>query len=120
MISLIKRYKGIREYNKLQKLKQDIINAKKRRTYALLKEIRQAFNNKQAVINIKRQLLGGVVDEDVKKILVTEKGILFKQIYLLKKLMTWPTSLSIKAKWRRRSEAINAVTAYYHVKKGGF
>ena len=50
----IKPHKGTREYNNLQKSKQDAINARKRRTYALLKAVRQAFNDEQAVIDIER------------------------------------------------------------------
>jgi Protein of unknown function (DUF3435) len=42
-----------------------------------------------------------------------------EQIHLLDKLMTWPTSSSLEAEWRRRSEAINAVTAYCRVEEGG-
>jgi Protein of unknown function (DUF3435) len=115
----IERHKGTREYNKLQKLKQDITNAKKRQTYALLKEARHNFDDEQAVIDIEHQLSGGAVDKAVKETLATEEGMLPEQIHLLDKLMTWPTSLSLEAEWRRRSEAINAVTVYCHVEEGG-
>ena len=46
------------EYDKLQKSKQDVIDAKKRGTYALLKVVRPAFDDEQAVIDVERQLLG--------------------------------------------------------------
>lgn len=66
-----------------------------------------------------RQLSGGAVDEDAKEMLATEEDMVPEQICLLDKLMTWPTSLSLEAEWRRRSEAINAVTAYCGVEAGG-
>jgi Protein of unknown function (DUF3435) len=119
VVSPIEQYKGTREYNKLQKSKQDVINVRKRRTYALLKEARQAFDDDQMVIDIKRQLSGGAVDEDAKEMLATEEGMFPEQIHLLEKLMTWPTSLSLEAEWRRRSAAIDAVTAYCRVEEGG-
>lgn len=87
--------------------------------YALLKEARQAFDDEQAVIDIERQLSGGAVDDDAKRMLVTEEGMLPEQIHLLEKLVTWPTSLSLEAEWRRRNQAINAVTAYCRVEEGG-
>lgn len=71
------------------------------------------------MIDIERQLSGGAVDEDAKETLATEEGMLPEQIYLLEKLMTWPTSLSLEAEWRRCSEAMNAVTAYCRVEEGG-
>ncbi len=111
--------KGTRGYDKLQKSKQEVVKAKKRRTYALLKEVRQTFDDEQAVIDIERQLSGVAVDEDAKEMLATEEGMLPEQIFLLEKLMTWPTSSSLEAESRRRSEAINAVTAYCRVEEGG-
>jgi Protein of unknown function (DUF3435) len=119
VVSPIERCKGTREYNKLQKSKRDVINARKRRMFALLKTTRQAFDDEQAVIDIERQLSGAAVDDDAKEMLVTEEGMLPEQIQLLEKLMTWPSSLSLEDEWRRRSEAINAVTAFCRVEEGG-
>jgi Protein of unknown function (DUF3435) len=119
LVGPIERCKGSREYNKLQKLKRDVVNTRKRRMYALLKATRQAFDDEQAVIDIERQLSGGAVDEDAKEMLATKEGMLPEQIFLLAKLMTWPTSLSLEAESRRRSEVINAVTAYCRVEEGG-
>lgn len=59
------------------------------------------------------------VDDDAKEVLTTEGGMLPGQIYLLDKLMTWPTSMSLEDEWKRRSEAINAITAYCRVEEGG-
>jgi Protein of unknown function (DUF3435) len=119
LVGPMEQYKGTPEYHKLQKSKQDVINAKKRRAYTIRKEARQDFDDEQAVIDIERQLSGGAVDEDAKEMLATEECMLPEQIRLLDKLMTWPTSLSLEAEWRRRSEAINAVTAYCRVEEGG-
>jgi Protein of unknown function (DUF3435) len=119
VVDPIERYKSTREYNKFQMLKQDIIKARKRRMYALLKETRQAFDNEQAVIDIERQLSGGAVDNDVKKMVMTEENMLPEQIHLLKVLMTLPKSFSLEAEWRRRNQAINAVTVYCRVEEGG-
>jgi Protein of unknown function (DUF3435) len=119
VVAPIERCKGTREYNKLQRSKRDVINARKRRTYALRKAVRQAFDDEQAVIDIERQLSEAAVDDDAKEMLATEEGMLPEQIHLLKKLMTWPTSLSLEDEWCRRSKAINAVTAYCRVEEGG-
>ncbi|KAK9311428.1 hypothetical protein V1524DRAFT_41933 [Lipomyces starkeyi] len=37
----------------------------------------------------------------------------------MEKLMTWPTSDSIEAEWRRRNEAVEAVRVYCDVLEGG-
>ena len=113
------RCQGTEEYYKLQKSKQEVINARKRRTYALLKEIRESFDDNQAVIDIEQQLSGGAIDEGVKERPATEEGMLPEQIHLLEKLTTWPTSLQIEDEWHRRSEAIKAVTVYCRVEEGG-
>lgn len=40
-------------------------------------------------------------------------------VTLSEKLMTWPTSDSIEAEWRRRNEAVEAVRVYCDVIEGG-
>lgn len=42
-----------------------------------------------------------------------------QQIFLLERLMTWPTSLSLEVEWRRRNEAVEAVRMYCDVREGG-
>jgi hypothetical protein len=42
-----------------------------------------------------------------------------EQIYLLEKLLTWPTSHSLEDEWRRRNAAAEAVTLYCPVLEGG-
>lgn len=110
---------GTQESNNLQSLKREITKTRSRQARALLKEVKQSFDNRQAVIDIERQLSGGAVDEAIEEKLVTEGTMLPQQIYLLEKLTTRPTTSSLEDEWRRRSEAINAVTAYCHVQEGG-
>ncbi|KAJ5871100.1 uncharacterized protein N7529_003453 [Penicillium soppii] len=42
-----------------------------------------------------------------------------QQIFLLGKLTTWPTTLSLEAEWTRRNEAVEAVRMYCDVREGG-
>jgi Protein of unknown function (DUF3435) len=58
VVSPIEPSKGTPDYNKIQKSKQDVIDATKRGTYALLKAVRQAFDDEQAETDIERQLWG--------------------------------------------------------------
>jgi Protein of unknown function (DUF3435) len=71
------------------------------------------------MIDIERQLLGDAIDEGVKEKLATKEGMLPQQIHLLEKLTMWPTSSCVEDEWCRRSEVINAVTAYCSVEEGG-
>lgn len=88
---------------------------------ALKKEVRKAFDRKQAVIDIERQLRSGtaVHDEEAKEVLRTEVKMPPEQIRLLEKLFTWPTSHSLNDEWRRRNAATKAVTDYCPVLEGG-
>ncbi|KAE8371057.1 hypothetical protein BDV26DRAFT_299140 [Aspergillus bertholletiae] len=81
---------------------------------------RGEFDEEQAVLDIERQLAGtAILDEEAKEQLQIEEQLLPQQIYLLGKLMTWPTSLSVEAEWQRRNEATEAVRLYCDVLEGG-
>jgi hypothetical protein len=41
-----------------------------------------------------------------------------EQIFLLEKLMIWPTSLSLEREWKRRNEVVEAVRIYCRVREG--
>lgn len=45
--------------------------------------------------------------------------MLHQQIFLLRKLTTYPTSLSLEAEWTRQNKAIDAVRIYCDVREGG-
>jgi hypothetical protein len=91
---------------------------RKRLLYKLRIQIREEFDNKQAVIDIERQLSGLAVDEDAKATL-QEEEIPPQQIHLLEKLMTWPTSRSVEDELRRRDAGVEAVRVYCGVFEGG-
>ena len=42
-----------------------------------------------------------------------------EQIFLLEKLMTWPTSLSLEREWKRRNEVVEAIRMYCRVREDG-
>jgi hypothetical protein len=82
--------------------------------------VRNAFDRKQAVIAIERQLSGTAIhDEETKQVLRTEVQMLSEQISLLEKAFTWPTPHSLEDEWARRNTAIKAVTKYCTVPEGG-
>lgn len=112
--------KDSEQLDKLERLKKAVTNTRKRLLYALRIRVRQEFDEEQAVIDIERQLSGTALhDEETKETLQKEEQMLPEQVSLLEKLMTWPTSASIEAEWRRRNEAVEAVRAYCDVLEGG-
>jgi hypothetical protein len=113
-----KRRKGL---DRLEKLKRNVTNTRSRLLYELRKRVREEFDNSQAVKDIERQLAAGtaVHDDQTKKILAVRENMLPQQIFLLEKLMTWPTSRSLELEWRRRNEAVEAVRMYCGVREGG-
>jgi hypothetical protein len=69
-------------------------------------EVRNAFDRKQAVIDIERQLLWtAIYDEETKQVLRTEVQMPREQICLLEKVFTWPASRSLEDEWARRNAA---------------
>ncbi|KAL4810583.1 hypothetical protein BDV18DRAFT_127695 [Aspergillus unguis] len=109
-----------RRLDKLDKLKRGVTNTRNRLQYALRQRVREEFDEEQAVIDIERQLAGTAIpDKEAKEQLQIEEQLLPQQIYLLGKLMTWPTSMSVEAEWQRRNEATEAVRLYCDVLEGG-
>ncbi|OJD21465.1 hypothetical protein ACJ73_07195 [Blastomyces percursus] len=72
------------------------------------KQVREEFDDEQAVIDIERQLSGMALDEEAKETL-EEEQMLPAQIHLLSKLLTWPTSRSVEEELRRRDAGVEAV-----------
>lgn len=90
---ICRRNPSPRNRSRLDRLVQDVNKTFNRLLRALKKEVRKAFDRKQAVIDIERQLSGTAVhDEEAKEILRTEVKMPPEQIRLLEKLFTWPTS----------------------------
>lgn len=112
--------KGHKTLDRLHQLKKNVTNTRNRLLYDLRKRVREDFDSHQAVVDIGRQLAGSALyDEETKEILRTEEHMLPQQIFLLGKLTTWPTSLSLEAEWTRRNEAVEAVRMYCDVREGG-
>jgi hypothetical protein len=111
---------SLKKLDRLDRLKRNVTNTRNRLLYDRRKKVRDEFDSDQAVIDIERQLGGSALhDEETKEILRTEEQMLPQQIFLLEKLTTWPTSLSLEAEWRRRNEAVEAVRMYCDVREGG-
>ncbi|KAJ5098530.1 hypothetical protein N7532_005531 [Penicillium argentinense] len=110
-----------REVDRHEQLKRNVINTRSRLLYDLRKRVREEFDSSQAVKDIQRQLAAGtaVHDDETRERLVAEENMLPEQIFLLEKLMTWPTSLSLEREWKRRNEAVEAVRMYCRVREGG-
>jgi hypothetical protein len=105
---------------RLDKLTRDVANTFGRLERRLRDKIRKDFDREQAVIDIKRQLSGSAVNDEVaKELLRTEDHMSPEQINLIEKLLTWPTSQSLEAEWERRNAAVAAVSQYCSVQEGG-
>uniref|UniRef100_A0A093UP37 Uncharacterized protein n=1 Tax=Talaromyces marneffei PM1 TaxID=1077442 RepID=A0A093UP37_TALMA len=105
---------------RLKRLKKAVTNTRQRLLYALRSRIRREFDDEQAVIDIEQQLAGtAVADDETKEMLQNKDRMPPELVTLNEKLMTWPTSDSIEAEWRRRNEAVEAVRIYCDVLEGG-
>ncbi|KAJ5737405.1 uncharacterized protein N7483_002530 [Penicillium malachiteum] len=107
--------------DRLEKLKRNVTNTRSRLLYDLRKRVREEFDSSQAVKDIERQLTAGTVvhNDETRELLVARESMLPQQIFLLEKLMTWPTSRSLEQEWKRRNEAVEAVRMYCGVREGG-
>lgn len=104
-----------------EQLKRNVTNTRSRLLYDLRKRVREEFDSSQAVKDIQRQLVAGtaVQDDETKERLAARENMLPEQIFLLEKLMSWPTSLSLEREWKRRNDAVEAVRMYCRVREGG-
>jgi hypothetical protein len=97
-----------------------VLQTKKPELCDLRKRAREEFDSQQAVVDIERQLAGSALSgQETKEILLTEEHMLPKQILLMERLTTWPTTLSVEVEWTRRNEAVEAVRMYCDVLEGG-
>jgi hypothetical protein len=78
------------------------------------KEIRQEFSQKQAVINIKRQLTGSAVNnKPTCKVLQQEFIMPPEHVLLVESFFMWPTSDLLEDEWARHNKTIIAGVQYY-------
>lgn len=105
---------------KLERLKKAVTNTRNRFLYALRICIRRDCDDEQAVIDIEQQLAGTAVHDTETKERLQQKDQMPPELVVLnEKLMTWPTSHSIEAEWRRQNEPVEAVRVYCDVLEGG-
>ena len=83
----------------------------------LLKNIKKNWDNKQAIIDIKRQLSRVIFSEDIKATLEfnNDKSVKYKR--LIKVIITL-LSTSLEDKIYRHNNTINAVVDYYNIEEG--
>ncbi|OJD22678.1 hypothetical protein ACJ73_05976, partial [Blastomyces percursus] len=103
---------------KFERRKDDVKKTRNRLLYRYRKQVREEFDDEQAVIDIERQLSGMALDDEAKETL-EEEQMLPAQIHLLSKLLTWPTSRSVEEELRRRDAGVEAVRMYCGVLEGG-
>lgn len=102
------------------KLARERVNTLSRLERILRKKTRMEFDRKQAKRDIERQLSGTAVDdEEAKEVLRSEDQMLPEHIFLLEKLFTWPTSKSLETEWKRRNDAVAAISQYCPILEGG-
>ncbi|KAE8311026.1 hypothetical protein BDV41DRAFT_566150 [Aspergillus transmontanensis] len=104
----------------LEQQERSFKNTRRRLRKKRLKEIRRDFSRKQAVIDIKRQLTGGAVnDEPAWEVLRKDFAMPPEQIFLVEMFFTWPTSDSLEDEWMRRNKAMAAAILYCALREGG-
>ncbi|KAB8242952.1 hypothetical protein BDV35DRAFT_364611 [Aspergillus flavus] len=104
----------------LEQQERSFKNTRRRLREKRLKEIRRDFSRKQAVIDIKRQLTGGAVnDEPAWEVLRKDFAMPPEQIFLVETFFTWPTSDSLEDEWMRRNKAMAAAILYCALREGG-
>ncbi|XTI82768.1 hypothetical protein V2W45_1464203 [Cenococcum geophilum] len=81
------------------------------------KNIKKNWDNKQAVINIKRQLSRVIFSKDIKATLESNNNKLAEHKCLIKVIITLP-STSLEDKIYRRNNAINTVVDYCNIEEG--
>lgn len=73
------------------------------------KEARCEFSQKQAVIDIERQLTGSTIsDQPAREVLQKEFTMPPEQILLVETFFTWPTTDSLEDKWEQHNKAVAA------------
>jgi hypothetical protein len=114
-----RRFKGkATEQPVYKSLGAEISRERQRQRYALLKEIRDRWDQKQPVIDVERQLAGEKFSEDVKATLELSDDIPPEQKRLIKTIMTLPGT-TLEEEVCRRNAAINTVAAYCKFEEGG-
>ncbi|OJD21219.1 hypothetical protein ACJ73_07443 [Blastomyces percursus] len=103
---------------KFERQKDNVKKTRNRLLYKYRKQVREEFDDEQAVIDIERQLSGEALDEEAMETL-QEEQMLPELISLLSKLLTWPTSRSVEEELRRRDAGVEAVRMYCGVPEGG-
>ncbi|OXV06240.1 hypothetical protein Egran_05994 [Elaphomyces granulatus] len=77
-------------------------------------------DQKQAVIDIERQLSGSIVpDEDTSEASQMVNDMPPEQIRLIEALQAIPTVWTLEGEWRRRNTAVEAIIAYCNYAEGG-
>ncbi|KAF7587244.1 hypothetical protein BBP40_007516 [Aspergillus hancockii] len=106
--------------SRLRRLQRNVPNTFNRLSTALMKQTREEFDRKQAVIDIERQLSGTAInDEEAKEVLRSEDQMSPERIDLIETLFSWPTSSSLEEEWKRRNAATRAISQYCPIPEGG-
>jgi uncharacterized protein DUF3435 len=94
----------------VEESQRNITNIRQRLRYKRKNEVRREFSQKQAVIDIERQLSGSVVpDEDTSEASQMANDMPPEQIRLIEAI---PTAWTSEGEWQRRNSAVEAIIAY--------
>ena len=106
--------------NRIRQREKELKNTRQRLLRALRQQIRENFDEEQAFLDIEAQLSGAVVkDESEEKDSSLQEDMHPLQLVLLQRLLSYPTSNSVEDEWKRRDDAVDAVTQYCDVLEGG-
>jgi hypothetical protein len=102
---------------KYQEALRRLRNEKQRQRGLLKRDIVALYRKEQPVIDSERQLLGKVVDEEVRSALERSDYMTPEQLVLIDAVLTLPET-SPEKEYQRRIAAINGVAAYCGVEEG--
>lgn len=101
----------------VEESQRNITNIRQRLRYKRKNEVRREFSQKQAVIDIERQLSGSIVpDEDTSEASQMANDMPPEQIRLIEAI---PTAWTSEGEWQRRNTAVEAIIAYCNYAEGG-
>lgn len=95
------------------------MNTRQRLLRALRHQIRENSDEEQVFLDIETLLSGAVVKDEARKKICLYRGICILSSYsLFGGFSPYPTSNSVEDEWKRRDDAVDAVTPYWDVQVG--
>ncbi|KAB8259318.1 hypothetical protein BDV32DRAFT_150645 [Aspergillus pseudonomiae] len=106
--------------SRMHQREKEVKNTRQRLLRALRQQVRENFDEEQAFLDIEAQLSGTAVKEESEEEESSLQDNMHPlQLFLLQRLLSFPTSNSVEDEWKRRDDAVDAVVQYCGVLEGG-